>query len=158
MPKQYKYKERKANGAAATGRPPLYATVELFDAAVDKYFALCKQDKVIPTWAHLVDTLGYDSQGSIKRWCIDAHPEFSNSFKRAKLRVMAAYSQAMANGYGYGPGLMFLACNLTRNFEDAEDQYINPQRIELTGPDGGKVQLEHYGLALAKAYGKTKPN
>jgi hypothetical protein len=150
--------DKKPNGKNATGRPSLYPTPELFDAAVEKYFADCKTDQAIPTWADLVMILGYYSQGHIKHYCVDEHPEFIDHFKRAKLRVMAAYSQAMANGKGYGPGLMFLSCNLTRNFEDAEDQYINPQRIELTGPDGGKVQLEHYGTALAKAYGKAKPH
>jgi len=155
---------KKANGKNAVGRPSkldaLYPSADIFHAAIDAYFDKAKREKVVPTLEHLVITLGFYDAAHLRQWLAargGMAPEFIQAYKSGKYRISGAYTNMLASGMGYGPGLMFLLCNLTRKVDDEEDQYVNPQRVELTGKDGGAIRWEaDLDTALEKVYGKQK--
>lgn len=156
--------DTKPNGKAATGRPSkmdaLYPTAEAFQLAIDAYFTKIEADNGTPTKEEMILALGFCAAFHIRQWLAskgDTGKEFITAYKNGTYRIVSAYSKGIASGTGYGPGLMFLICNLTRKAEDDEDQFINPRRIELTGKDGGDVKFsQDVAGKIKKIFGNEK--
>lgn len=70
-----------------TGRPPIWSDPEAFDKAVQKYF----DENMNPKWSGLALHLGFESRKSL--WEYGKKPEFSNSVKRALLRIEQYYEE-----------------------------------------------------------------
>lgn len=68
-----------------TGRPPIWSDPEAFDKAVQQYF----DENPQPKWSGLALHLGFESRKSL--WEYGKKPEFSNSVKRALLRIEQHY-------------------------------------------------------------------
>lgn len=72
------------------GRPPIWSDPEAFSDAVDAYF---EQEKDSATWTGLALHLGFSSRDSLNDY--KKLPEFSDSVKKALLRIECKYEKAM---------------------------------------------------------------
>ena len=129
------------------GRPPKYETPEQMQNIVDLYFLACKAhqtgnaellvdlsvedlwivneiDDEIPTVAGLAYTLNLTRQGLIE---YSEKDDFSDTVKRAKLRIEKSLEQRLAGGAP--AGTIF---NLKNNFG-----WKDKQEQEISGPGGG---------------------
>lgn len=80
------------------GRPPMWTDPESFSNSVEEYF----EDKEIThTWTGLALHLGFESRKSL--WEYGEKPEFSNSVKRALLRIEEIYERNLFNKNAAGP-------------------------------------------------------
>jgi hypothetical protein len=110
------------------GRPPTIATPEEFDAKADAYFATCTENEKPVTLTGLVIALGFVSRQSLTDYA--AKPEFSDSVKRAKLRVENAYEERLDSQKPTGP--IFALKNMG---------WADKQVLEHTGAEGGPVAI-----------------
>jgi hypothetical protein len=149
--------DKKPNGKNETGRPLKYATPADMQAVITAYFTThpdCACGRP-PTRPGLALALDFDTPSDWMTYCLDEYPEFSGIYKRTMTILQDKLSTDMIyGGKDYATGLIFCMCNWFRANASGVDDYQNPQRIEITGADGGAVKLEHYGTALSKAYGK----
>lgn len=124
-----------------TGRPRRYATPEAFDAKVDEYAALCKENKEPLTWTGMALHLGFAA-----RICIDGYLEyegFKDSVRRAKLMVENSYEKRL---FGNNPaGGMFGLKNMG---------WSDKQEVDHRTPDGIQVDTRH---TLDDFYAIPKP-
>lgn len=79
------------------GRPPIWDNPEDFDKSVEDYF----NQQIQHTWTGLALHLGFESRKSL--WEYGKKPEFSNSVKRALLRIEQIYEQNLFNKNAAGP-------------------------------------------------------
>lgn len=76
------------------GRPPLYATPEQLQDAVDGYFTFCAAEKELITITGLALHLGFSSRQGLSDQQSRGE-EFSDVIKSAKLRVENAYERQL---------------------------------------------------------------
>lgn len=81
-----------------TGRPPIWDDPTAFDRAVEEYFSDTDREH---TWTGLTIHLGFESRKSL--WEYGKKEEFSNSVKRALLRIEEKYEKALFNKNAAGP-------------------------------------------------------
>jgi hypothetical protein len=107
------------------GRPPFYSTVEDLQIAIDGYFdSYLVMHRERPTITGLALYLGFTSRQAILNY--QEKPEFVDAIKKAKLRVEAAYEQAMFSGNAAGPIFAL------KNFGWTDKQEID-QKTEHSG-------------------------
>jgi hypothetical protein len=70
----------------------------------------------------------------------DADNKFSSAVKKARNRVIAFAEQALYTGKN-AAGPIFHLCNLTRHAKADEDKWKNAQAQEVTGANGGPLDL-----------------
>ena len=75
------------------GRPRNIKTPQAFDRLADKYFDQCKLEKRRPTLTGLILALGLSSRQSLDEYL--NYEGFSDSVKRAKLRIEAEYEERL---------------------------------------------------------------
>jgi len=131
--------------AMERGRPPKFKTPEEMQQAVDAYFAQCLADGDVATVTGLAFSLNLTRQGLIE---YSEKLAFSDTVKRAKLRVEMAIEQRLLTG-GSPAGAIF---NLKNNFgwKDKSEQ-------EITGKDGGPIETKTKTLVVV-GVGNTDQN
>jgi len=108
-----------------------YPTPEDFETAVGKYFADCKADDVYPTFVGLATELGMSTR-ALQDY---AHREgYGLTYTLAKQRMEAGVVGKMLAGKTPTAAGIFV---LTQNFHG----WVNPQRMEHSGPGGGPVAV-----------------
>ena len=120
-------KEEKNKG----GRPRKYQSPELFDAAVESYFAHCNdpENKEPITWTGLCLFMGFYGRAELDNYL--EYEGFSNSVKRAKSLVEFAYEKRLVlSDKPTGPIFAL------KNFG-----WKDTQQTELSGPNVGKVEI-----------------
>jgi hypothetical protein len=71
------------------GRPPIYSDPAVLQRAIDAYFASCKAENQHPSITGLSLALGFSCRETVDEYA--KKPDFSDTIKRAKLRVENAY-------------------------------------------------------------------
>jgi hypothetical protein len=114
------------------GRPRMYKSPEEIQAKIDEYFEYCDNRQVIKqvedkdgtikdqainipepyTIAGLAYYLGFTDRRSVTEYG-NLYPEFSDTIKRAKLRIERQRSERLVQGFGSVPGMIF---DLKNNF------------------------------------------
>lgn len=119
------------------GRPRYYATPEEFDARVDAYLEHCKAEKEPILWTGMALFLGFSSRQSIDEYA--KYPGFSDSVKRAKALVEAAYERRLAEGSNAAAPIFAL-----KNFGWTDKQEIDHRSGDgsMTPKDAGAAVLE----------------
>jgi hypothetical protein len=120
------------------GRPPLYTDPAVLQAKIDEYFKTGvnvrkvlvgkgKEQKIvelpIPTITGLCLHCGFVSRQSFYDY--EKHPEFSDTIKRARMRIEQEYEEHLQCGLGAG------AIFALKNFG-----WKDKSEHELSGPDG----------------------
>lgn len=104
------------------GRPPLFASIEAMQLAIDKYFADCAgldgAEIKHPTVTGLSLALGFNGRQSLLNY--QDKEEFVDTVKKAKSRVEAYIEQKLYGGQA--TGLIF---NLKNNFNWRDSQDLN---------------------------------
>lgn len=127
------------NSGNPSGRPPLYRDQDaiLFEEKVEQYFDGCKAEDRTPTLAGLALSLGFVSRQTLKEY-EDTRPLFSDTVKRARLRIEADRSERLVEREKYTPGIaMDLASNhgwITDRGErtGANGQPLNPPTLDVS--------------------------
>ncbi len=120
---------------AKVGRPPKFKTPEDMQALIESYFTACDETKRPYTVPGLALALGFSSRSSLFDYATRnaGHEEFAATIKTAKLRIEAQRVEALVTCRGNAGGLIF---DLKNNFG-----WKYQQNVELTGAQGGPVQL-----------------
>jgi len=120
---------------AKVGRPPKFKTPEEMNALIEGYFAACDESKRPYTVPGLALALGFSSRSSLFDYTARnaGHEEFAATIKKAKLRIEAQRVEALVMCRGNAAGMIF---DLKNNFG-----WRDQQNVELTGAQGGPVQL-----------------
>ena len=133
------------------GRPPLYDTPEAIKEKIDEYFDSCWIDKVIEvtdkegtvtatnvkyqdrpyTIEGLTWYLGFSSRAALLYY--EEKPEFSDTIKRAKLKVKMGVTEGLLTGKNATGHIFWLKNNDPENYRDV-------QQFEHTGKDGGPIK------------------
>lgn len=138
------------------GRPPKFETAEEMQLAIDDYFASCDnhirtiydkeggEDKGISdplpyTMTGLAIALGFESRQSLVDY--KKKDRFSDTIKKARLRVEESIEQRMLKSNGVVAGVIFNAKN-NFGWKDKTEQDINANLnvkkalVEFIGDDG----------------------
>lgn len=119
------------------GRPLQFETPEVMQEAIDAYFTDCELKEQPPTVTGLALALDLTREGLVTYEGRDA---FSDTVKRAKLRVQSTIEAGLLKGYN-ATGAIF---NLKNNFG-----WKDKQEQEISGPGGGpidsKITVEFVG-------------
>ena len=75
------------------GRPPYYTNPEEMESVIDSYFAECKETKEPVTITGLTLYLGFCSRDTFYEY--EKKPEFTDSIKKARLRVESEYEKKL---------------------------------------------------------------
>jgi len=120
---------------AKVGRPPKFKTPEEMQTLIDGYFSACDETKRPYTVPGLALAMGFSSRSSLFDYATRnaGHEEFAATLKRAKLRIEAQRVEALVSCRGNAAGMIF---DLKNNFG-----WRDQQNVELTGADGGPVQI-----------------
>ena len=165
----------------AGGRPPLFSTPEEMQTEIDAYYESCIVDKVTEvidkdgkctmstvryqdrpyTVEGLTWFLGFSSRKSLLYY--EEKPEFSDTIKRAKLKVKMSVVEGLLTGKNAAGNIFWLKNNDSEYYRDV-------QQLEHTGKDGGPIKhtdatdeellnIATGGRARAsqKTKGKSKP-
>lgn len=101
------------------GRPRLISSPEELNDRADTYFAVCKAEDRPVTVTGLALALGLSSRESLDEY--GRRPEFSDSVKRAKAMVAAAYEERL---WGNSPaGAIFALKNM--GWSDKQDVNVS---------------------------------
>ena len=111
---------------ANSGRPAMYDSPEEFAAAAQDYFDWCNESQTKSTITGLALYLGFCSRSSLDDYEKKGE-EFSYIVKRAKL--------AVENGYELSGGTIDIFALKNMGWKDN-------QRTELTGADGGAIEMK----------------
>lgn len=120
---------------AKVGRPPKFKTPEEMNTLIEAYFTACDETKRPYTVPGLALALGFSSRSSLFDYATRnaGHEEFAATIKKAKLRIEAQRVEALVTCRGNPAGMIF---DLKNNFG-----WRDQQNVELTGAQGGPVQL-----------------
>lgn len=123
---------------AEVGRPRRWKTVDELEKAIEAYFldAIANEQPlgILALCVHA--KMSWDCFHDYERGDMDEYPdEFSGPLKAARLRIMA---YAESNVYNHTAGATFMLTNLSRNLKNP---WKNAQHQELTGANGGPVEL-----------------
>ncbi|MFH2075577.1 MAG: terminase small subunit [Pseudomonadota bacterium] len=181
-PKQPLYlPQEAAKTKHAGGRPPLFSTPEEMQTEIDAYYESCIVDKITEaidrdgkctmstvryqdkpyTIEGLTWSLGFSSRKSLLYY--EEKPEFSDTIKRAKLKVKMSVVEGLLTGKNAAGNIFWLKNNDSEYYRDV-------QQLEHTGKDGGPIKhtdatdeellnIATGGRARAsqKTKGKSKP-
>ena len=114
----------------AAGRPRKIKSVRQFDRLAQAYFDECERNNEPVLLTGLILALGLSSRESLDEY--GRRKEFSDSVKRAKLRVEMEYEKTLKGAYPTG------AIFALKNFG-----WTDKQDVELSGPHDGPIMLEH---------------
>ncbi|MEL6568188.1 MAG: terminase small subunit [Pseudomonadota bacterium] len=107
------------------GRPPLYEDPDLLEAKIDLYFdGLSEED--VPSIAELAFELGFASRNAL--WEYEQKSEFSDTIKRAKLRLEVDRTKRLL----CGPNTAGVIFDLTNNYG-----WKNPHHMKHSGDEDG---------------------
>ena len=109
---------------ARTGRPPLYSDPALMEAKIEQYFDQLDNDDT-PTIAELAFELGFATRNAL--WEYEQKPAFSDTIKRARLRIEVDRTKRLVSSGTPTAGLIF---DLVNNHG-----YKNPQHVKHSGDD-----------------------
>ena len=109
------------------GRPLSYKTANELQKAIDLYFDVCEEKERPPTIAGLAYSLGVDRHTVYN---YENKDDFFHTIKRARERILV-YLEEMLMTEGRG-GQIFIAKNYG---------YTDKQEHELTGKDGGPIEI-----------------
>jgi hypothetical protein len=109
-------------------RPPIYATPEEFKAVADQYFEDCKANEQVPTVNGLSLALDMTRETLLR---YEEKPEFTDTVKRVRIRLEAAWEQRLAGTAC--TGAIFWLKN-----QGWTDKTVS----ELSGPGGGPIKQE----------------
>ncbi len=112
------------------GRPPLYSDPLVMEAKIDKYFDSLEGD--IPSVAELAFELGFASRNAL--WEYEQKPEFSDTIKKAKLRIEVDRTKRLLSG----PNTAGVIFDLTNNYG-----WKNPQHLKHEGDAENPVHMKH---------------
>jgi hypothetical protein len=116
------------------GRPPLYEDPILMEAKIEQYFDGLDKDKEVPSVAGLAFELGFASRNAL--WEYEQKPEFSDTIKRAKLRMEVDRTKRLLSSGTPTAGIIF---DLTNNYG-----WRNPQHHKHSGDeDGPPIQYQN---------------
>lgn len=118
---------------AEPGRPRLYESADDFADAVEAHFTDCQDEGKRPTLSGLSYALGFEDRETFSNYA-SYGDSFSRTVKRAKLRIGDWLEQRLTDKDKFTPGIIFDLKN-NHGWKDKTEQ-------ELTGADGGPVQLE----------------
>lgn len=131
-----------------TGRPRIIATPKEFDTLAERYFAECEAANEPVLLTGLILALGLGSKQSLYEY--RDRPEYSDSVKRALLRVEMTYEKSLRKGGNTAADIFAL-----KNFE-----WSDRTSFEHSSPDGSMtpkpaLDLSHLGadeiIKVAKA-------
>ena len=132
------------------GAPPKWELVEDLQAAIDGYFAkwnnLLVDDPKLKKTPNifglcLFADMSYDTFCNIENGQYDkTNPEFGKAVKKAKLRLLDWNAE---HALSHTAGMVFNTVNLTRKMEEP---WKNAQSNELSGPNGGRIQVEGFKI------------
>lgn len=88
------------------GRPRKFTDPEHFAAKVDAYFARMEKNQRAPSISELALDLGFCDRRSFTEY-EDYEPEFSDTVKRARLRVEVDRQQRLISRDLFTPGVIF---------------------------------------------------
>lgn len=129
-----------ATAKHAGGRPPMFATPEAMQTAIDAYFVEKTRDEKPFTVCGLALYIGFCSRQSLFEY--GNKPEFTDIIKAAKSKIEEQLEENL-----HGPGCTGSIFNLKANYGWRD------QHIELTGKDGKdlvpEVSDEETGRRLA---------
>ncbi len=108
---------------ADVGRPPLYSDPLVMEAKIDQYFDGL-EDGGIPSVAELAFHLGFSYRQALCEY--EKKPEFSNTVKKAKLRIEIDRTKRLLSG----PNTAGVIFDLTNNYG-----WKNPQHLKHSGDD-----------------------
>jgi len=123
----------------ARGRPRTIESPDQFDALVDEYIAVCKEEKRPVTWTGMALHLGFADRNGIDAYA--RYDGYSHSVKRAKTLVELAYEERL---HGNSPaGAIFALKNMQwsdkQEFDhsstDGTMQVVDRVTIEVVGAD-----------------------
>jgi hypothetical protein len=119
------------------GRPRTIKSPKRFDELADAYFQRCEENGEPILLTGLILALGLSSRESLDEY--GRRPEFSDSVRKAKLHVEMGYEKRL---HGAIPtGAIFALKNF--GWSDRQD-------IELTGKEGGPVEVKTQTVDLSK--------
>jgi len=122
----------------ARGRPRTIESPEQFDALVDEYIALCKEEKRPVTWTGMALHLGFSSRQSIDEY--QNYEGYSYSVKRAKSLVELAYEERL---HGNSPtGAIFALKNM---------QWSDKQELDHSSKDGSMQAVDRVTVEVVSA-------
>lgn len=113
------------------GRPLKYKTKEELQKVIDEYFMQCDRDEEPYTVTGLALALDLDRKALIT---YGEKEEFSNTIKKAKLKVESYLEKKLVSGQGNATGIIF---NLKNNYG-----YKDRQEIDANVTSEIKVTLE----------------
>lgn len=122
----------------ARGRPRTIESPEQFDALVDEYIELCKEEKRPVTWTGMALHLGFSSRQSIDEY--QNYEGYSYSVKRAKSLVELAYEERL---HGNSPtGAIFALKNM---------QWSDKQELDHSSKDGSMQAVDRVTVEVVSA-------
>lgn len=123
------------------GRPPAYTSAEDMQKAIDAYFNNLPPYTVIimgeerevrmPTITGLALALGFSSRSSWYEY--EEKPEFTDTIKRARMRVEHDYEMQLRTSQSGQAGTIFALKNL--GWKDKQEQ-------EISGPNGSPIETK----------------
>ena len=116
---------------APNGRPPLYSDPEFLSEKIDQYFDKLEPGD-IPTIAELAFELGFASRNAL--WEYEKKPEFSDTIKKARLRIEVDRTKRLVQSGTPTAGLIFDLCNNHGN--------KNPQHLKHSGDDDDDTPIK----------------
>lgn len=132
------------------GRPRRWDNAKELQGKIDGYFAQWEglepedpRHKLAPNiWGLcLYADMSYDCFCDTENGIHDeADADFSEACKKAKLKLLEFNAN---HALTHTAGVVFNTVNLTRKMEEP---WVNAQRSEMTGPGGGKIQVEGFSL------------
>jgi len=117
------------------GRPPLYEDPLLMEAKIEQYFDGL-EDNEAPSVAGLAFELGFASRNAL--WEYEQKPEFSDTIKRAKLRMEVDRTKRLLSAGTPTAGVIF---DLTNNYG-----WKNPQHMKHSGDEDG-IPIQYQNLS-----------
>jgi hypothetical protein len=120
---------------ATAGRPPLYEDPLLMEAKIEQYFDGLEAGEA-PSVAGLAFELGFASRNAL--WEYEQKPEFSDTIKRAKLRMEVDRTKRLLSSGTPTAGVIF---DLTNNYG-----WKNPQHHKHGGDEDG-VPIQYQNLS-----------
>lgn len=138
------------------GRPRKFQSVSDFEEGVEDYFqSLKNEDSSKPQEPATIsglclhldtfpEVLSYYQEGRYD----DEENKFSDSVKRARLRVVAYAEKGLYQAKN-AAGPIFHIVNLTRK---SAEPWRNAQTNEHSGPDGGPIELKGIASLLSDAH------